>query len=52
MYYGIPRSVVEVFVSLCDVYQKKKVQHDHAPVKLIISNNFFQVRMYRNVINT
>ena len=42
MYYGIPRSVVEVFVSLCDVCQKKKTQHNHAPLKPIMSNNFFQ----------
>ena len=42
MYYGIPRSVVEVFVSLCGVCQKKKVQHNHSPVKPIMSNDFFR----------
>ena len=40
MYYGIPRSLVEVFVSMCHVCQKKKSQHNQAPLKPIISNNF------------
>ena len=40
MYYGIPRSVVEVFVKMCEVCQKKKAQHHQAPLKPIISNNF------------
>ena len=42
MYYGIPRSVVEVFVKLCEGCQKKKAQHHQAPLKPIISITFFQ----------
>ena len=36
-YYGIPGSVVEVFLSICDVCQKNKVQHNYTPMK-----NFFK----------
>ena len=41
MYYGIPRSVVETFVGMCDACQRKKSQHNHAPLKPIILNSFF-----------
>ena len=40
MYYGIPHSVVEAFVGMCKVCQKKKAQYHQAPFKPIISNNF------------
>ena len=40
MYYGIPRSIVEAFVSMCNVCQQKKPQHNQAPLRPIISHNF------------
>ena len=53
MYYGIPRSIVEAFVSMCDVCQQKKSQHNQAPLRPIISHNFLsrlQVSMYNVAI--
>ena len=46
MYYGIPRSIVEAFVSMCNVCQQKKSQHNQAPLRPIISHNFLS-RLYR-----
>ena len=41
LYHGIPRSVVEKFVSLCPSCQLRKPQLSTAPLKPIIANGFF-----------
>ena len=41
MYYGIPRTVVEKYVSLCAGCQLKKPQVTSAPLKPIIAKGFF-----------
>ena len=49
MYYGVPRSIVEAFVNMCNVCQQKKSQHNQAPLRPIILHNFLsrlQVSMY------
>ena len=49
MYYGIPRSIVGAFVSMCNVCQQKKSRHNQAPLRPIMSHNFLsrlQVSMY------
>ena len=49
MYYGIPQSILEAFVSMCNVCQQKKSQHNQALLRPIISHNFLsrlQASMY------
>ena len=41
LYHGIPRSVVEKFVSLCPSCQIRKPQLSTPPLKPIIANGFF-----------
>ena len=41
LYDGIPRSVLEKFVSLCPSCQLRKPQLSTAPLKPIIANRFF-----------
>ena len=40
LYYGVPRSVVEKFASLCPSCQLRKPQLSTAPLKPIIANSF------------
>ena len=41
LYHGVPRSIVEKFVSLCSSCQLRKPQLSTAPLKPIIANGFF-----------
>ena len=50
LYHGIPRSVVEKFVSLCPSCQLRKPQLSTAPLKLIIANGFLQTASTHNCL--
>ena len=41
LYHGVPRSMVEKFVSLCPSCQLRKPQLSTAPLKPILANGFF-----------